>query len=324
MKKISIIIPAYNVGKHIRRSILSIVSQNVSTDNYELIVVNDGSTDDTQEVLKDLKEQYPFIHVIDKKNGGAASARNEGLKHFSGDYVFFLDSDDWISEDSLAFFLKWIEDYPVDILMFGVCEIYDNGKIVPLTSNLAPNDLVLPVEDYMVNYTLRSSSCMSLFHKDIFHKYNVRLREGFMTEDDDLIVKTFSVSKEVVCNNKIVYYYYQRAESVSNSFDYAHTEKLIQDKTRLLIDLVEYAKRFHGKMRQGIERKLDFLSIDIIRLLIRKDHSSNMIEQVLDELRSVNLYPLRKASYSTKYKLFRFVFNSPSWIKFARCFKKFI
>ena len=323
-KKLSIIVPVYNVDKYIERCILSIVTQNVSTEHYELIIVNDGSTDDSRLILSHLQDEYPFIQIIDKKNGGLSSARNAAIERASGNYFFFLDSDDWISNDSLNFLLQWIEEYPIDILMFGVCEIYDSGKQHYLTKNLSSNNQVLLVEEYLVDYTLRSSSCMSLFHRDIFFKHNVKFREGFMSEDDDFIVRAFSVSRQIVCNNKVVYYYYQRSGSISNSVQQAHNKKLIKDKTQLLVGLVEYVRPFRGKMKQGLDRKLDFLAVDIIRLLIRKNQSKETINEILQKLRSIGYFPIRKASYLLKYKLFRIIFQTSFSVKFARPFKKYI
>ncbi|MFR9165825.1 MAG: glycosyltransferase family 2 protein [Dysgonomonas sp.] len=321
-KKISIIVPVYNVERYVERCILSVVTQNVSTDDYELIVVNDGSTDSSREILATLQRQYPFIQIIDKENGGLSSARNAGLPHAKGGYVFFLDSDDWIAENSLAFLLKQIERYPVDILLFGIHEVDENGKEKGLFGSLSPNDVVLNVEDYLTSYTLRSSAWQGLFSRRFFDEKGYRFLDGFVSEDDDFVVHVFSRAKQIVCNNRQVYFYYQRSDSISKGKEFE--QKMIQDKLIMLADLDDYIQSFHGKLKQGLQRKLDFLAVDIIRLLIRKNHTSEFIDESLQRLSEINYFPLREASYSLKYRIFRKMFSSPSKVKQARALNKYV
>ncbi|GAB6011601.1 glycosyltransferase family 2 protein [Viscerimonas tarda] len=318
--RLSIIIPVYNVEKYLERCILSVVNQGVSDERYELIVVNDGSTDSSREILVRLKSEYPVIRIIDKENGGLSSARNAAIQQATGEYLFFLDSDDWISAGSLSFLLNWVEEYPVDILLFGACEIYDSGKQVSLATNFSPNNKVMSVEDYLLNYTLRSSAWISLFSKRLLDENRITMKEGFLAEDDDFVVRIFSVAKEIVCNDRLIYYYYQRSDSISNGKEF--DEKVIADKLIILKDNTGYVKQFSGKLRQGLDRKLDFLAVDILRLLIRKNQPSQRIDAVLQELKQMGYYPLKKAPYSTKYKLFRALLYYPVFVKLARYFKQ--
>lgn len=322
MKKISIIVPVYNVEKYVERCILSIVSQKVPISEYELIVVSDGSTDRSRDILQKLSEAYPVIQIVDKENGGLSSARNEGLRYATGEYIFFIDSDDWIAEDSLTFLLNWIKKYPVDVLAFNVCEIDDNGNKTYLSSNLAPNDTRFKVEDYLVNFTLRSSACMGLFSRNLFTNWRVKFKEGFLSEDDDFIVHIFSHAKQIVCTDRLIYYYYQRSNSISKGKE---TElKMISDKLIMQEELDNYIQLFNGRLREGLQRKLNFLAIDIIRLLIRKGHSTDTINKTLKQLKRIGYYPLKKADYGFKYKLFRFAFFFPWAIKCARLVKQYI
>lgn len=96
-EKISIIIPAYNVSLYVKKCVESVCNQ--SYKNLEIIVVDDGSTDNTLEILQQMEKQDSRINVIHKENGGLSSARNAGLKIATGNYIMFLDSDDWIEND---------------------------------------------------------------------------------------------------------------------------------------------------------------------------------------------------------------------------------
>ena len=116
--KLSVIVPCYNVEKYVAACVKSIFKARI--DDMEIILVNDGSTDDTLELLKTLKDKYgSIIKVVDKKNGGLSDARNVGIKHASGKYISFIDSDDTIEENLYKDLEKYIDKEEYDIITFG-------------------------------------------------------------------------------------------------------------------------------------------------------------------------------------------------------------
>lgn len=322
MKKISIIVPVYNVENYLEKCLHSILNQNVSSEHYELIVVNDGATDNSRRILQNIHEKYPFIQIVDKENGGLSSARNAGLKHAAGEYIFFLDADDWIAKDSLSFLLNWIEKDKADVYFFGIKTVDENRNENLLTHTMPSYNRVMKAEDYLVNYTLRSSAWQGLFAKHIFDRINLIFKDGFISEDDDFVVRYLSEAETIVCNNHIVYYYFQRSNSISKSKELEI--KLINDKLIMMRELDVYIQKFSGKRKMGLQRKMDFLAVDIIRLLIRKKHTDETIDRVLEELKVIGYFPLRKNNYASKYNLFRIIFSSAFPIKFARLFSKHI
>ena len=116
--KISIIVPAYNVEKYIRRCIDSILEQ--TYENFELLLVDDGSTDSTFDILNEYKKKDSRVRVFHKKNGGQGSARNVALNNITGDYIGFVDSDDYIKKDMYQVLLENIIKYDCDIAICGV------------------------------------------------------------------------------------------------------------------------------------------------------------------------------------------------------------
>lgn len=324
MKLLSIIVPVYNVEQYVEKCILSIVQQIAASSLYELIVVNDGSTDKSRAILGKLQKQYPFIQIIDKENGGLSSARNEGLKFAQGEYIYFIDSDDWISDDSLSFILTHIRTYVSDIHLFGIQEVSDEGEGKKLLSSLSPDNKILTIDDYLTRYTLRSSAWQGIFKRELFLKANYHFKDGFIAEDDDFVVRIFSVAKDVVCNSKIIYLYYQRSNSISKIEDQDVNEKLIDDKLLMLAELDKYIQPFDTKLKKGLQRKLDTLAVDIIRWLIRKNHSPEFIRQTLSQMRDIHYFPLRKANYSLKYTIFRFLFSSERKVSAGRRLKNYI
>ncbi len=126
-KKISIIVPAYNVEKYISKCLDSIVEQTYK--NIEIIVINDGSRDGTLNILKEYKEKDNRVIIIDKQNAGVSQARNDGLKKATGNYILFVDGDDWINKKTCEVTFNKIIETNADIVMFSYVREYDNKSI---------------------------------------------------------------------------------------------------------------------------------------------------------------------------------------------------
>lgn len=122
----SIILPIYNVENYLKRCLTSILNQSFT--NYEIILVDDGSTDSSGKICDEYSKQYQFIKTIHKKNGGLSSARNEGLKKTSGKYIFMVDSDDWIEEDALKKLYECTKNQEIDIVKFDYIRQPENMK----------------------------------------------------------------------------------------------------------------------------------------------------------------------------------------------------
>lgn len=127
-KTVSVVIPVYNVERYLRESLLSVMNQDY--EELEIVVVNDGSTDSSLEILKDLALKDSRVKVFSKTNGGLASARNYGLQHCSGGFILFFDSDDLLVPNAISTLMKCVIDKSADIVAFGFEKFYENTKIV--------------------------------------------------------------------------------------------------------------------------------------------------------------------------------------------------
>ena len=124
MKKISFIVPVYNTFDYLEKCLNSLLNQKKVNFKYEIVIVNDGSPDNSEEIILKFKNKYPdIIKYVKKENGGSSSARNEGLKVAEGEYVLFIDSDDYVESNLLEMFEKNISD--CDLLVFGFNEVYE-------------------------------------------------------------------------------------------------------------------------------------------------------------------------------------------------------
>jgi len=164
---ISVIIPAYNYAHLLPRTLNSVLSQ--VADDIEIIVVNDGSTDNTQQVLLDFSEQNPLLTIYHQENAGAAAARNHGIRMASGQYVLLLDADDALTNNALSLLRELVELYPdVGLVLGGKISVYANGrertfKPTPMQP-LPPCDLA---HQYLLQKKISISHGSSLFRRDI-------------------------------------------------------------------------------------------------------------------------------------------------------------
>ena len=128
---LSIVIPAYNVEQYIARCLDSCLNQDIPSDDYEIIVINDGSTDDTLSIIKTYVTHNKNLKYISRENRGLSITRNEGLSKAQGTFIWFVDSDDWIAPNCLASIQKQCKS-EIDIFQLRYCLAYEDGKIRPV------------------------------------------------------------------------------------------------------------------------------------------------------------------------------------------------
>lgn len=119
MIKLSIIVPVYNVAELIKKCVDSLLCQDIPSEEYEILLINDGSTDNSLQIIENLARKHSNIKVYSKPNGGQSSARNWGLRHALGKYIWFVDSDDFIETNVLGKVLGKVEKDSLDVLCFS-------------------------------------------------------------------------------------------------------------------------------------------------------------------------------------------------------------
>lgn len=211
--KHSIIIPAYNTGEAIRRCINSIKAQ--SFDGWELIVVDDGSTDITATIIDEYAANDERIRAIHIANGGVSNARNVGIDHAKGEYVMFVDSDDWIEPD----YLKQIEAHlcdDADIYMVGITQDYtgNDGKLYYSEIKGAPRYIsILQCQIYdSIGYLIKTmnmeSACLKSYRRSFLQKHGIRFLAGMIIfEDFNFVLSCLSYKPTITLIPYIAYHY---------------------------------------------------------------------------------------------------------------------
>lgn len=209
---ISVIVPIYNVEKYLQRCVDSIINQTYR--NLEIILVDDGSPDNCPKMCDDYAKIDNRIKVVHKENGGLSDARNAGMKVAAGEYVSFIDSDDYISLDFYKTLLQAIIDNDSDIVECGVVKFYENGKFDEYS------------DDQMIKNFNTVDGLEGLINENSFHQYvwnklyktNIALdipyAVGKLNEDEFWTYQIFGKAKKVTRINKTMYYYFQRGSSI--------------------------------------------------------------------------------------------------------------
>lgn len=217
MPRLSIIVPVYKVEQYLNRCIDSILLQTYR--DFELILVDDGSPDNSGKMCDDIAKTDKRIKVIHKENGGLSSARNTGLDIASGDYVGFIDSDDWVTKDMFEHLISLADSYNCEIA--SASYVFSNGETTFKQPNIEVK--VFNKKEALRYYMLEGMSsrisdypvCIKIYKKILFD--NIRFPEGQLYEDVATNFILIQKSSIYVKSNKICYYYFQDGGSITRS-----------------------------------------------------------------------------------------------------------
>lgn len=205
-KVVSIVIPIFNVEKYLERCIESVINQTYK--NLDIILVDDGSPDNCPKICDEYKKKDKRIKVIHKKNGGLSDARNCGMKIIKGDYLFFLDSDDYIPENAIEILLNIAIKNSSDIVVGKYLE-FSNDNILKKNKDdeyeVENFDCKTSLQEMMYMHKIANSACGKIYKKSLFE--NIEYPKGKLMEDLGTTYKVFAKSKVITYTDFICYYY---------------------------------------------------------------------------------------------------------------------
>ena len=227
MKKISVIVPVYNVEKYLVECIDSIINQTYT--NLEVLLIDDGSTDSSGDICERYASMDNRIKVIHQVNGGLGNARNAGLDNATGDYIMFADSDDFFTPNACEVMLNAIESKNADYVIgnYQYCTEESEPWENPIFDIDKYRDFKLNIKDYKNSfYIMNSSVCNKIFKTSFINEIGVRFEEGIPAEDAIFSTFCFIRTKEVYYISDVMYLYRQRREasSISTSCSYKYFE----------------------------------------------------------------------------------------------------
>ena len=237
--KLSIIVPVFNVEAYLQKCVDSLLNQDIPASLYEIILVDDGSTDRSGALCDTLAAGHGNIRVIHQRNRGLSGARNAAIAATAGQYVLFVDSDDFLEPNILGELVRQVEDKDLDILRFNYQNVNDAGAV------FEPNKYVKPFVDFsgevcdgvtFLNERLGYAcyACQFMVKTSLLKKEGNGFKEGIYYEDVEWTPRILLQADRVASTDKVVYNYLFRTDSIARNTDVEKKRKALGDKLSIL------------------------------------------------------------------------------------------
>lgn len=310
--KLSIIIALYNTEKYIEKCITSVLKSPLNRNDYEIIVINDGSTDDSQEIVERLKNEYSNILLINKENGGQSTARNLGFDIARGEYIYCLDSDDFINGIEFNEALEYAILANLDMLPIYFTTLNEDYKRVD--QKLDNYEIISePITggEFMNTFVVSGTMWRYFYKTSLIKQHQLNLLEGIYHEDEEFIIRFLTYVKSIAYKRHNVYNYVQRHNSTVNNKNIEHRLRLIDDLITVAGSLNEHSKKIKVNSPEyiGIKKKNEQLLISILLRMKSDKLKINEVENIIENLEKKELYPFKIHHQSYKFKIAAFLFN---------------
>lgn len=281
---LSFIVPVYNAETYLGECLSSLLNQDIEKEDYEIICVNDGSKDSSPTILRDWQAKYPNIVVIDKENGGVVSARNAGLKAAKGDYIWFVDADDFLKENVLASLREKAQETNCDRLIIG-CYIFDDelSEEEITLSRQCQLPLNGPGEDSIV--------VRSLMRREFLQEHSLCFAHPELTHGEDGMFMYEFCSWEPTAEYKDEAIYFYRIHS--GSADTMDSTAGLQKKLRSYVGIVRILQSYYHNGRKDAGTANAFMTFLWFALLTVASLPPKESHAALKQLKQEGLFPLR-------------------------------
>jgi glycosyltransferase involved in cell wall biosynthesis len=256
---ISIVIPIYNVELFLEKCLASVKDQIFTS--FEVLLIIDGSTDSSIEIANSYAKKDPRFNVIEQENKGLGGARNTGIKAAKGDYLFLLDSDDFIDVHALEYLFAFAKKNELDIVVFDYLKVTETGKVLA-----APKfgNGVVSKEKALENILSLSTSPQAwnkLYRRSLFIDNNILYPEKFLHEDLPVTYRVFYSANNIGYLNKPLYYWLYREGSITASLTFKHVEDIVTSFIEIHKFLSEHQviEKYDGFYQLGAAKMLNVL-----------------------------------------------------------------
>lgn len=322
--KLSIVTTMYNSAKYLPKCVDSLLNQDLSEDDYEIVLVNDGSPDNSLELAEQYASRHKNIKVLSHENKGLAGARNTGLEAATGEYLCFVDPDDYVHPDIYGKLLGMMDERHLDVLRFNYDMVNEDYQIIdkPKGTVIDYSPQVMDGETFLDERLGYGCFVWSYVYRLSFlRKTGVRFKEGAYFDDTNWFPRVCCMADRVDSVDIVGYYYLQRSGSLVNSMTEEAKQKKVKGQVDLIYSLKDFAGQTHSEkvkhwclsmvsltvlaiMSYAVdEKKKDVVALvsglDVFPLELRLN---NTTKRVKSKLRLINLSP---KMYYKLYQLLR-------------------
>ena len=274
-EKISVIVPVYNVEQYLERCVDSIINQTYK--NLEIILVNDGSTDNSGQLCDELAKKDDRIRVIHKKNGGLSDARNVGIDEAEAELVGFIDSDDYIDEDMYEVLINNLKAANADLSMCGHYDVYNNVPESQVsdkkTWELSTQEAIKMVMEAKI---LSVTAVNKLYKKSLFSELKFEI--GKIAEDAFIMIKLLDKCNKIVATNEKKYYYVHRENSITTqkfSLKFLNVIEAYEQNKEIILEK-------YPELKEVAQMRMNWAYFYVLdRLLLDKEYNDKKLENKL-------------------------------------------
>lgn len=277
---ITVIIPVYKVEEYLEKCVKSI--QNQTYRNLEIVLVDDGSPDNCGKMCDEYAKQDERIKVIHKPNGGLSDARNAGIEVAKGEYIAFVDSDDFVSKDYIEYMYHMLTEAKAKLAICGVKEIWKN---TPIEEEPYTEAKLLTAKETFENFLFAKGieicAYAKLYHRDLWKEH--RFPKGKVYEDTAIMYRIIEEAKTIVYGDKNCYYYIARVGSISKQPGFNKNEEDYIAHTKQMLTFIEEK---YPELQTAIHRFNVYAKFRILRMLmVTKPRNRQMEKEYIREIK---------------------------------------
>lgn len=293
---VSVIIPIYNVGSYLKECLDSVVNQ--SYQEIEIIAINDGSTDNSKEILNQYAADHPIIKVIDQENSGQSVSRNKGIKVAKGKYVYFLDADDYILPETIANLVDQLEENELDLIRFAA-EPFADGvdysvykKQYDFQKQFEEGKVYHKEAFLSVNLKAYSMSpCLYIVQKRLLIDNDIEFKPGITHEDELFTLAVFLNTNKAMYDPNFYYKRRYRADSVMTTNRNKNIKKSFDSYCVVMEEMSKLLQQYNHPLEEKlIKRRLCLLYGMLKNMELNSDYKNNRLKQIKGLKKREKLY----------------------------------
>ncbi|MGM9868299.1 MAG: glycosyltransferase [Sodaliphilus sp.] len=318
--KLSVIVPCYNVEGYLPRCVDSLLHQDLAENEYEILLIDDGSTDATAAICDRYAAEHTHVSAIHQTNSGQGAARNTGLDLAKGSYIFFVDSDDFVPENRFGALVRIAEKHQLDVLGFHSADVVEHNEAPILPAFEGEVTKVLTGAQYLSENTMQGPVWWFFTRRELIEREQLRFAQNRKLEDSPFTPDVILSAERMAQVDDVCYFYVNRATSTMHSNDKAHCLAMLNDYIFSYKSVNQVIEKHRSKMDASALSRLcarrdSFLYFGIFRAL-----KAGTLKEFYFELNAEEMMPLKpldKRDFpSVKWTLLRLLFNCPALTRF--------
>ncbi|WP_048727051.1 glycosyltransferase [Carnobacterium sp. 1290_CSPC] len=256
---LSIVVPVYNVEEYLERCVKSLVNQ--TYDNIEVILVDDGSTDNSGSLCDEFQRNYKHVTTFHKENGGLSDARNYGLKRAKGQYILFVDSDDYIELNTCEKFQEISANKDADVIVGGAIKILKDERKIIAHTHIDNKNVVSGahfLESELKNKSMHMPAWLNLYKKDFLSNNDLFFKKGILHEDEEFVPRVFLKATRVISSDILFYNYIIREGSITSQSNQLKN-------IRSILEIVQSLEPMYNSLEnKALKKMLENHSVNIL------------------------------------------------------------